>query len=118
LSCRHFAGDVPFCFEERIINLAAVPEAEAAVFTDVAPGSWLLRRVPWSMAEHRIRATEASGATAKALGVRQGSACLVIERKTRSANHGITFVRLTYAGSAHELVASFAPEASKTGIAT
>lgn len=114
LICRHFAGDDPFCFEERIINLAAVPEAETMVFTDVAPGSWLLRQVPWTMAEHRIRATEASGAAAKALGVRQGLPCLVIERKTRSANHAITFVRLTYAGSAHELVASFAPDTSKT----
>jgi hypothetical protein len=37
----------------------------------------------------------------------------VIERKTWSANHAITFVRLTYAG-AHELVASFAPETQKT----
>lgn len=114
LICRHFAGEDPFCFEERIINLAAVPEAENMVFTDVAPGSWLLRQVPWTMAEHRIRATEASGAAAKALGVRQGLPCLVIERKTRSANNGITFVRLTYAGSAHELVASFVPETSKT----
>jgi GntR family histidine utilization transcriptional repressor len=114
LICRHCAGDEPFCFEERIINLTAVPEAEDAVFTEVAPGSWLLRQVPWTMAEHRIRATEASGAAAKALRVRLGVPCLVIERKTRSANHGITFVRLTYVGSAHELVASFAPEASKT----
>jgi GntR family histidine utilization transcriptional repressor len=114
LTCRHFAGTEPFCFEERIINLAAVPEAEQVAFSDVAPGSWLLRRVPWTMAEHRIRATAALGAAAKALGVRQGLPCLVIERKTWSANHAVTFVRLTYAGDAHELVASFAPETPKT----
>jgi len=114
LTCRHFAGEEPFCFEERLINLAAVPEAEEAAFAEVAPGTWLLRQVPWLTAEHRIRAAEASGAAAEMLRVRQGLPCLMIERKTRSATHAITFVRLTYVGSAHELVASFAPETSQT----
>lgn len=110
LTCRHFAGPQPFCFEERLINLAAVPEAAQETFRDAAPGAWLLTRVPWTTAEHRIRATEALHAAATALEIKAGKPCLAIERKTWRADHAITFVRLTYPGNVHELVASFAPE--------
>ncbi len=41
-----------------------------------------------------------------ALGV---AACLVIERRTWSADNPITHVRLIYPGDSHRLVARFAP---------
>lgn len=113
LICCHFAGRQPFCFEERLINLVAVPEAAQETFGEAAPGAWLLRRVPWAMAEHRIRATEALGGVAAALKLREGKPCLEIERRTWSADHTITFVRLTYPGNLHELSASFAPPQSE-----
>jgi GntR family transcriptional regulator, histidine utilization repressor len=109
LTCRHFAGPRPFCLEERLINLAAVPEAAAETFAEVAPGPWLLNRVPWTAAEHRIRASTAGPAGARALQIAEGAACLVIERRTWRADHPITFVRMTYPADAHELVARFAP---------
>ena len=31
LGCRHFAGDAPFCVEERLISLGAVPEGGRVV---------------------------------------------------------------------------------------
>jgi GntR family histidine utilization transcriptional repressor len=107
--CRHFAGDRPFCLEERLISLAAVPEAAEEDFSSGPPGSWLLGKVPWSSAEHRIRAIAADRAIAEALVVTPGTACLVIERRTRSGSTPITHVRLTYPGDRHELVAQFAP---------
>lgn len=113
LICCHFAGRQPFCFEERLINLVAVPEAAQEAFTEAAPGAWLLRRVPWTMAEHRIRATETPAAAAAALRVGEGKPCLAIERRTWSADHTITFVRLTYPGNLHELSARFAPPRSE-----
>ena len=109
LQCRHFSGDQPFCLEERMINLSAVPEAAAETFGAVAPGHWLLEQVPWSTAENRIRATAASSKAARLLQIREGTACLVIERRTWSADKHITHVLLTYPGEAHELVAQFAP---------
>ena len=57
LVCRHFAGAQPFCHEDRLISLAAVPDAQRETFASVAPGPWLVERVPWSIAEHRIRAS-------------------------------------------------------------
>lgn len=109
VTCRHFAGGRPFCFEERLISLAAVPEAEAELFETVAPGSWLLGKVPWSTAEHRIRAVAANKQAAQALDISTGTACLVIERRTWSGRAPVTHVRLTYPGDRHELVAQFAP---------
>lgn len=109
LDCRHFAGRRPFCLEERLINLAAVPEAENEEFSEIPPGSWLVRRVPWTTAEHRIRATGADRSMAALLRIPEATPCLVVERRTWSAEQPVTFVRLTYPGDAHELVARFSP---------
>lgn len=109
----HHAGASPFCLEERLINLSAVPEAGAEAFDRTAPGAWLIGKVPWSAAEHRIRAVGAEAGIAEILGIPAGSACLVIERRTWSGNGYITHVRLTYPGASHELVAEFAPSHPK-----
>jgi GntR family histidine utilization transcriptional repressor len=112
LECLHLAGTQPFCYEQRLINLDAVPQVAKESFEEMPPGTWLLHSVPWSLAEHRIRATEASAETAAALAIRPKSPVLTIERKTRSESTAITFVRLAYPGEMHELVASFAPPTS------
>ena len=90
--CRHFAGRKPFCLEERLINLAAVPDAADESFADIAPGPWLIGRVPWSAAEHTIRATSARPDTRLPLDMPQ-AACLVVERRTWSADQPVTLVR-------------------------
>jgi GntR family histidine utilization transcriptional repressor len=112
LLCYHYAGDRPFCLEERIINLLAVPEVKNETFSQIAPGAWLVDRVPWSAAEHRIFARGADAVAAEALKINQKAPCLVIERRTWNADHPITSVRLTYPGSGHELVARFTPSQS------
>ena len=110
LVCLHFAGEQVFCLEERLISLTTVPEAADKTFDDVAPGPWLLGRVPWSSAEHQIRAVAASEPVAASLGVPRNTACLVVQRKTWSAELPVTNVRLTYAGQTHSLVARFTPQ--------
>lgn len=113
LSCLHLAGETPFCLEERVISLDAVPEAAGESFTTVAPGPWLLGHVPWSAAEHVIRAVEAGREAARLLGLRAGAACLVVERRTWSADGlPVTRVRLTYPGASHAVTARFAPAES------
>lgn len=109
ITCRHDSGDVPFCLEERIINVSSVPQARDADFSAVGPGSWLLQMVPWSAAEHKIRAIPADRAIAEALSIPVGTACLVIERRTWNGKIYITHVTLTYPGDRHELVAQFLP---------
>ena len=110
VTCLHYSGDAPFCLEERLINLDAVPQAETEGFESVAPGPWLLSHVPWSSAEHTIRAIEADRAAAKELATEAGRACLVIERRTWTGNLPVTHVRLTYPGANHTVVARFTPQ--------
>ena len=109
ISALHFAGAHPFCLEDRLINLKAVPEVASETFEDHAPGPWLISRVPWSAAEHRIRAVGADTRAAEHLAIAPGTPCLVVERRTWSGGLYVTHVRLTYPGEMHELVAEFAP---------
>ena len=109
VDCRHDAAERPFCLEERLINLAVVPDAEGETFAGVAPGAWLVAQIPWTSAEHRIRAEAANAETSFALRLRKGASCLVVERRTWSGDQQVTRVKLTYPGDAHELVARFTP---------
>ncbi len=111
----HFGNDAPVLLEERLINLAAVPEAEAADFGSVPPGTWLLDRIPWTSAEHRIRAVNADARTASALGIDAGAACLIIDRRTWRQETPITWVELTYPGSGQELYGRFTPSIATVG---
>lgn len=107
--CIHFSGAREFCVEQRLISLAAVPDAADADFSQTAPGPWLLGHVPWSSAEHRISAETPSKDTARLLGISDRQACLVVERRTWSNSGAVTYVRFTYPGDAHALVARFSP---------
>lgn len=106
----HHAGDEPYCIEQREISLAAVPEAEAETFADEAPGTWLLKRVPWSEARHRISAVMPTAAEARLLGIPR-TACLRIERWTWRGGDPVTSVSQLFPGDRHDLVADFAPGA-------
>jgi GntR family histidine utilization transcriptional repressor len=107
--CRHSIGTQPVAFEDRIISLAAVPEAADEPFGELPPGTWLLRRVPWSQAEHTVRARTADAAMAALLDVAVGEACLLLQRRTWHAGAPVTVVDITYAGERQYLVGRFSP---------
>lgn len=109
LTCLHHAGDTPFCLEERLINLAAVPDAREADFAAISPGGWLLRQVPWQEAEHVITAIAADARLGQFLAIAEGAPCLSIERRTWNSSHIVTWVRITYPAANHALVARFTP---------
>jgi len=107
LRCLHYANGRPFALEDRIINLKAVPAAEAVDFSVQPPGSWLLAHVPWTEAEHRITAINADAGIAKALDIRPQSACLALDRRTWRNKNNITRVRQVFPGDAYDLIARF-----------
>ncbi|AYA65930.1 histidine utilization repressor [Alteromonas sp. RKMC-009] len=109
LRCLHLASNRPFALEMRLINLNAVPEAEGITFEDVSPGHWLLEHVAWSKAQHRISAISANAEQAEALGIEEGTACLLLERQTWRGGEGITYVRQLFPGDAYNLLARFSP---------
>ncbi|MDO9637072.1 MAG: UTRA domain-containing protein [Pseudotabrizicola sp.] len=106
----HYAGDQPFCHEARIINPESAPGALAQDFRTIAPGQWLLREIPWTSADHRIRALNAPAPIARALALPLGEACLEVTRRTESAGQWVTLVTQTYPGTRHQLVSRFTPD--------
>jgi GntR family histidine utilization transcriptional repressor len=114
LRCRHRAGPTAFALEERRIALAAVPEAAAADFATNPPGTWLLAHVPWHEAEHQIAACAADTETATVLGIAQGTACLVVERRTWRSGEPVTSVRLWFPGTLQKFVARFTPTGARS----
>lgn len=103
----HVAGDRPFALEDRLISLAAVPEAADLDFVDESPGAWLLHHVPWTEAENRISAVGADAAVADLLALDAGAALLAVERRTWRAGEPVTWVRQLFPGEAYDLVARF-----------
>jgi GntR family histidine utilization transcriptional repressor len=117
LTCRHFSGNDVVQLEERLINLAAVPQASADSFAAVAPGRWLLDHVPWSEARHDIAAENADTRTAHLMALARGQACLVIVRRTWQGTTPITLARLVHPGSSYALTGRFRPSAPGAGSA-
>jgi GntR family transcriptional regulator, histidine utilization repressor len=105
----HTADGAPVQLEERLVNLRAAPAILAERFETIAPGRWLLDHVPWTEAEHMIRAVEASPEVAQHLKIRRGAACLCVERRTWRGEEPITFARLTSPAGAQVLVGRFRP---------
>jgi GntR family histidine utilization transcriptional repressor len=109
IATRHVVDGVIEAYEERIVNLAAVPQAKQESFADMPVGTWLLQRVPWSDAEHVIGAINADARLARRLGVERHAACLVLERRTWHNSAFLTEARIHYPGTGHRLVGRFSP---------
>jgi GntR family transcriptional regulator, histidine utilization repressor len=105
----HLADGRPLAFEERMVNLAAVPAMRDADLRHAAPGTWLLDHVPWTEAETRISAAIADAPLAKILELAPGAPCLVIERRTWRGADGITTVQQHFDALAYDLNARFSP---------
>ena len=107
---RHYADGVPVQIERRYINTEAAPGVAGADFAKTPPGRWLLDNVPWTDAEHLIRAVNADEATAGLLDIGDRDACLLVERRTWADRTPITWVELLSPGAARQLVSRFSPQ--------
>lgn len=94
--CMHYADDRPFQFEDRWINLDAVPAARAAPFDVQSPNEWLVENAPFSRATFSFLADRAREEEAVLLELQDGDPVLVGERITFLADRPITFVRLVH----------------------
>jgi GntR family histidine utilization transcriptional repressor len=112
----HERGGEPLALEERRISLGSVPQAAEEPFLDVPPGTWLLRHVAWTEAEHVIGARVADAMLARRLGIARGDACLTLDRRTWQGGDLVTAVRLTYPADRHSFKGRFATgEMAATG---
>ncbi len=109
ITCLHLGSETPFCYEDRLINVASIPVAVGETFRTIAPGPWLVSHVPWTEAEHRIRADSPNARIAAHLRISTSTPCLMVDRMTWSERDPLTHVRFVYLGGARELVARFRP---------
>lgn len=96
LTCMHYADGDPYQHEDRWINLAALPAAETADFTDVGPNEWLVSTVPFSDAEISFSAGLVDLQMSKYLASTVGDAVFTVERSTWWEGQAITFVKMTH----------------------
>jgi GntR family histidine utilization transcriptional repressor len=102
----HHVGGRILALEDRLIHLAAVPEAETADFTSASPGHWLLRQAPWTRGETRISAEPAGLRRARQAGWQTDAACLVVWRQTWRDSLWVTQVTQAFDGAAYHLTAA------------
>ena len=97
LACLHAADGAPYQFEDRWINLDALPRAETADFSASGPNEWLVRAAPFSEVEISFLATAADARTGGYLSMDPGEPVFTAERTTWWEGHAITHVRLYFA---------------------
>jgi GntR family histidine utilization transcriptional repressor len=96
LVCMHYADGRPYQHEERWINIAAVPQVEAADFTASGPNEWLVRAVPFTDAEISFSAAAANSALATMLNLAPGEPVMLAERTTWLEGQLVTHARLHF----------------------
>lgn len=96
LTCVHHADNRPFQFEERWINIDAVPNVVDEDFLTIGPNEWLLAEVPFSDAEIAFSAVPANGSLQDFLAVPVGTPLFQLERTTWFQSKPVTFVRMTF----------------------
>ena len=96
LKCMHYAGRNPYQFEDRWINLAAVPNAADFDFEDMGPNEWLVKEVPFTDGELIFSATNASLDISNFLNTSNDAAIFTVERTTWLDKVSVTYARLYF----------------------
>jgi len=92
----HFADHKPFVYEDRWINVKAVPSIKKADLTAVSVNEWLVQQAPFTRGEFALSASSATVGEAALLEVDKGAPLLIIDRMTFNSDQAITTVRLSY----------------------
>ncbi len=96
LICMHYADGHPYQYEDRWINLDALPQARTMDFSDVGPNEWLLNETPFSDAEISFSATLADEKLTNFLACAVGDPIFTVERSTWLAEQAVTYVRMSH----------------------
>src|ERR1700704_427224 len=109
----HMENGVPIQFEDRHVNPALAPDLLEQDFTTVTPSRVLFEHAPLTEAEQVVEAVLATPEQAALLDVPEGSALLMVSRRTVSQGAVVSIARLYHPGSRFRLVGSFSvPDAS------
>ncbi len=89
-----------YAFEDRWINLAAVPDFVAAPLDRISPNEWLVQNAPFAHGTLDYSAAPA-GTAAPHLNCQPDTPLMILERRTFGLDAPVTHVRLSYAPNFH-----------------
>ncbi|MEP3246482.1 MAG: histidine utilization repressor [Sneathiella sp.] len=108
--CLHLENGEAIQLEDRYVTPSLVPKFLQQDFTVQTTGGYLLANVPYTHADHRIRAALPTEEQANCLGLSEGEPVLVLERRTYCPEGVITIVRLYHPSSRFEFGGTFIPD--------
>tara|TARA_R110002095_G_scaffold135571_1_gene117541 strand:+ start:284 stop:982 length:699 start_codon:yes stop_codon:yes gene_type:complete len=97
VTCMHFANNAPFQYEDRWINIAAVPGVEAAELEQISPNEWLVDAVPFTDVDLSFSAIAASETLARYLHCQPATPLFQAERTTWLDGMPVTHAVLSFA---------------------
>ena len=92
----HYSNGAPFQFEERWINIEAVPAVTKTDFSCISPNEWLLSKVPFTDAQISFYASACDRIIAEFLSISIDDPVFTIERTTWLSDIPVTFVKMSY----------------------
>ena len=103
----HLESGVPIQLEDRHVNPALAPDLLARDFTQVTPSFVLFEHAPLTEAEQVVEAVLATPEQARLLEVVEGSALLMVSRRTVSQGAVASVARLYHPGARYRLIGRF-----------
>ena len=103
----HVENGVAIQLEDRHVNPALAPDFMARDFTRVTPSAVLFEHAPLTEAEQVVEAVLADAEKAQALDVPEGSALLMVSRRTVSQGAVASVARLYHPGTRYRLIGHF-----------
>lgn len=97
LRALHRADRRPYAYEDRWVNIAAVPQIGEVDLSRVNANEWLVANAPFTAGDFVLSATNADATEAAAMEMAHGTALLTLERTTWNGAEPITWVRLCFA---------------------
>jgi len=99
----HYENELPLQVEDRHVVPEMAPGYLDNDFAAITPFDFLIRIAPLHMAEHAVRAIIPSQKIRKLLAMRDDEACLLVMRRTFTANRVVSVADLYHAGSRYDL---------------
>ncbi|WP_397451787.1 histidine utilization repressor [Pseudomonas sp. NA-150] len=103
----HYENEVPVQIEERFVNAKIAPHYLQQDFTRVTPYAYLIQLAPLTEGQHVVEAIHAKSAECRLLQIKRNEPCLLIRRRTWSAQGQVGSARLVYPGSRYRLEGTF-----------
>ncbi|WER45298.1 histidine utilization repressor [Cupriavidus sp. WKF15] len=105
--CVHREDGVPVQLEDRYVNPRVAPHFISQDFSQIKPGEYLLRNVPYDQVEHVVDAISATPDQAAQLEMPPTQPCLMLTRRTWTNGVPVTFVRCLHPGNRYRLGSRF-----------